>query len=115
VSQSRGKLHRRESRSIDESVRTDDSVEEVRSRTDQSGRRSTRVFPQNSNGQVVKDQTNVVVARRDLLAKRQGANQKFDDFLVDFLEKADDAEINTMTPDDWRTTLIVCALCNARP
>ena len=57
-----------------------------------------------------KDQTNVVVARRDLLAKRQGANQKFDDFLVDFLEKADDAEINTMTPDDWRTTLIVCAM-----
>ena len=58
----------------------------------------------------LKNQTNVVVARKELLKRKQSPNEKFDDFLTDLLELAEDAEIDDMQPDDWRTTLIVCGI-----
>ena len=55
-------------------------------------------------------QENFVVSRRKLVTRKQAESEKFDDFLVDLLEKADDAEIDDMRPEDWKTTLIVCGI-----
>jgi len=57
-----------------------------------------------------KDKTNIIVVRKELLLRKQKEGESFDDFLVDLQERADDADIQTMTPEEWRTTLLVCGL-----
>jgi len=58
----------------------------------------------------LKNQTNVVIGRKELIERKQQEGETFDDFLVDLLEKAADAEIEEMEADDWKTTLIVCGI-----
>ena len=58
----------------------------------------------------LKNQTNVVIGRKELIERKQQEGETFDDFLVDLLEKAADAEIEEMEADDWKTTLITGAI-----
>ena len=60
----------------------------------------------------LRNQQDTVSDRYKLLRRKQAANESFDDFLVDLKDMADDADINNMSGDDWRCTLIVHNLHN---
>ena len=55
----------------------------------------------------LKDQRNVAVDRYKLVRRKQEAGESFDDFLVNLREQAEDADLASMTSDEWIATLIV--------
>ena len=55
----------------------------------------------------LKSQRNIAVDRYKLVRRKQETGESFDDFLVELREQAEDANLSSMTADEWIATLIV--------
>ena len=58
----------------------------------------------------LRNQQNIVVDRWKLLRRKQADGESFDDFMTALYSMAEDAEVATMTGDDWKTTLLIHGL-----
>ena len=58
------------------------------------------------------EQRNDMVDRFRLVRRKQAANESFDDYYVGLSDLAEDANIENMTADDWKKTLIVYGIAS---